>query len=120
MSLAKVFAKDICEATPSTYDECKRLPLESATTLRLHRPMPHGNSIRLLRIYKGALSDPVEIALKFARLDEECQPTKRYPTCGNQVFEYPRPFINQLNRQSRSPGTSTMHSKGSEKLTKTV
>lgn len=36
--------------------------------------MPYENSIRLLRIHKGNLSDPVEISLEFARL-EHTSPT---------------------------------------------
>jgi hypothetical protein len=32
--------------------------------------MHYDNSMRLPGIYKGALSDPVEVALKFVRLDE--------------------------------------------------
>jgi len=69
ISLAKVSTKDICEATPSTFDEIEGLPLESAITLRLYNPMPYDDSIRLLRIAKGVLSDPAEVTLEFARLD---------------------------------------------------
>ncbi len=32
--------------------------------------MPHEDSVRLLRLCKGELSDPVEVVLEFARLDD--------------------------------------------------
>ncbi|KAH6639409.1 heterokaryon incompatibility protein-domain-containing protein [Boeremia exigua] len=32
--------------------------------------MPYDNSIRLLRIHKGTTSDPIEVTLEFARLDD--------------------------------------------------
>ncbi|KZM25251.1 uncharacterized protein EKO05_0007412 [Ascochyta rabiei] len=47
----------------------ERLLEEPSPTPVLYEFMPHNDSIRLLRLHKGALADPVEFTLEFARLD---------------------------------------------------
>ena len=72
ISVAKLSRTDSIEATSDLIDsiDTEDVFVKSLTTQNLYEPMPHNDFIRLLRVYKGALSDPVEVTLEFARLDD--------------------------------------------------
>ncbi|KAJ8106890.1 hypothetical protein OPT61_g9243 [Boeremia exigua] len=72
-SVATFSIKDSIRSTPGGLidnDKTEDVLEGSLITPQLYLAMPYDNSIRLLRICKGALSDPIEVALEFARLDD--------------------------------------------------
>lgn len=75
-SIATVSIKDCVEVTRG--EVVKSIATEGASakpldTEELYQPMTYDNSIRLLCLHKGTSSDPVEITLEFARLDDTIQ-----------------------------------------------
>jgi hypothetical protein len=44
--------------------------VESLETLNLYEPLLCDDAIRLLHFYKGTSSDPIEVTLELARLDD--------------------------------------------------
>lgn len=53
-----------------TFVKTAELPVETLKTPNLYEPLLFEDSIQLLRIYKGTSSDPVEVTLELARLDD--------------------------------------------------